>query len=106
MENSSVIPVKHRVASIAGAVAYLAGVVALAVFAVMLWRSYCEGFGCMGKGIAWMAWVAVYALLLVLGFVLRSAGRGAMQRAVRHGLVLQLAAGVALFAWWAWRVAP
>jgi len=36
---------------------YVAAVLALGVCAVLIWRMRCEGFGCMGIGVAWVAWV-------------------------------------------------
>ena len=48
-------------------VLHLLGWAALALVGVGLWRTYCEGFGCIGLEIAWMAWAVAYAALLALG---------------------------------------
>lgn len=81
------------------------GVVFLAVCGVMLWRLYCEGFGCIGTGIAWFAWAIAFVVVLVLGLFARQACAGVVRSMVRHGLMLQVAAGAALLAYWAWRQA-
>ena len=52
--------------------AFVASVLALVVGAVAIWRLRCEGFGCMGIGVAWFAWVVAFAVVLVFGLVLRS----------------------------------
>jgi len=94
----------HRVLAAGAAIAYAAGNTALAVFGFMLWRMHCEGFGCMGKGIAWLAWAAGFAMLLALGLVACRVYRGAGRMALRWILFLQAAAGVALVVYWAtWR---
>lgn len=86
------------------AVAYAVGFVALAVWGAMLWRLYCEGFGCIGKGIAWFAWSIGYAVLLIVGLIAWRACGGRAGRALRYGLAVQAAAGVFLVAYWlAWR---
>ncbi len=98
-------PKTRRVASAATAVLFVAGLVALIVFGIMLWRMYCEGFGCIGKGIAWFAWSAGYAAVLVLGVAARRTYRGTGARYIHIGLILQLVVGAALLAYWASQVA-
>jgi len=93
----------RRVAAAAAAMAYLVAAAALAVTAVMIWRAYCEGFGCIGKGIAWFAWAIAYALALGVGLVARYAYEGPGARWLRRGVMLQLAGGVLLLAVWALR---
>ena len=34
---------------------YVISVMALLAAAVVIWRLYCERFGCMGVGVAWFA---------------------------------------------------
>lgn len=86
------------------AVVYAVAGVALAASGAMLWRLYCEGFGCIGKGIAWFAWSIGYAVVLAVGLVARRACRGRADRRLRYGLAVQVAAGVFLVVYWlAWR---
>lgn len=43
----------------------------LAAAAVWILRLYCEGFGCVGVGAAWVAWTTAYAVVLVISIVVR-----------------------------------
>jgi hypothetical protein len=52
--------------------AFVTSVLALALAAVAIWRLRCEGFGCIGIGVAWFAWVAAFVVVLVGGLVLQS----------------------------------
>ena len=79
---------------------HLLGWVALALFGVELWRTYCEGFGCIGLGIAWMAWAAGYAALLALGLGLWRRPDAGLRRLRNGALVTQLVAGLGLLAYW------
>ena len=81
---------------------HLLGWAALTLFGVELWRTYCEGFGCIGLEIAWMAWAVAYAALLALGLGLGLWRRpDAGLRRLRNGaLVTQLVAGLGLLAYW------
>lgn len=54
------------------AAVYVTAVLALAVTAVLILRLRCESFGCMGVGVAWFAWVAVFLPVLGIGAALRS----------------------------------
>ena len=85
---------------------YAAGALMLTVLGIALWRRYCEGFGCIGKGIAWFACIGGYAVAFGLGYVALRASRGAARHALQWGLWVQAAAGVGLIAYWAvWRSA-
>ena len=84
--------------------AFVASVLALALAGVAIWRLRCEGFGCVGIGVAWFAWVVAFALVLVGGLVLHS--RPSLGKvgviATRGGLVVQaILALVAVAAWFA-----
>lgn len=79
---------------------HLLGWVALALFGVELWRTYCEGFGCIGQGIAWMAWAVAYAALLALGLGLWRRPDAGLRRLRNGALVSQLVAGLGLLAYW------
>lgn len=77
--------------------------VGLLVFgAIGIWRIKCEGFGCTGVGIAWLAWVALFVAVLVVGFVLGSLTSlgAALTRITKFALWLQVAVGAALFVLW------
>jgi energy-converting hydrogenase Eha subunit A len=51
---------------------YVTAVLALTVTALLIWRLRCESFGCMGVGIAWIAWAVTFFPVLAIGIVLRS----------------------------------
>ena len=91
---------------VALAVLYVAALSALAVTASMTWRMYCEGFGCLGKGIAWFAWALGFGVTLLLGWIAHRTYRGAGHGIVRYLVVLQVLAGGALLIYWLqWRFA-
>mgnify|MGYP001476253696 CR=1 FL=1 len=99
---SEVEPPRWRHALLAAvALAYALALPALAYTGVSLWTLYCEGFGCIGTGIAWAMWAAGYAIALLLGVLAWRLWRGPGARLLGPALVLQLAAGAALAAWWA-----
>jgi len=93
-------PAAVRRVVVALVVLHLLGWVALALFGVVLWRTYCEGFGCIGLGIAWMAWVVAYAMLLALGLGLWRRPDAGLRRLRNGALVSQLLAGLSLLAYW------
>jgi hypothetical protein len=81
---------------------FVAGAGALVVFAAYVLRLRCEGFGCTGIGIAWLAWAGVYVPVLALGGVLRGVlppGTG-LRRLVAGSLFALLALGAALLLAW------
>lgn len=84
------------------ALLYLAAVPALAAAALYLGQLRCEGFGCTGVGVAWVAWVMAYVPVLGLGAVLVSgtAAPGPLPRLAKAALWLQLAVGLAAAALW------
>lgn len=95
----------RRRAAAAAAVVHVLGAVSLAFLGISLWRMYCEGFGCIGKGIAWFAWSMAYLVTLAIGSVAARAHRGSGRRVVRSVLALQVAAGLVLVAVWGVRSA-
>jgi cytochrome b subunit of formate dehydrogenase len=103
MRTLSLTPRVRAFAATASAVFYLGGLATLAVSGVMLWRMYCEGFGCIGKGIAWFAWSVGSLVALAIGAVAHRLCRGRWREAVRYALAVQLAAGLGLLAYWALR---
>lgn len=48
---------------------YAFGLAALFAAAVAIFRTYCEGFGCMGIGVMWFGWCVVFAAWLVYGSI-------------------------------------
>lgn len=52
-------------------VIHASGVVAIAVLAFAAWRIRCEGFGCIGVGIAWFGWACLFATWLLVGLLAR-----------------------------------
>lgn len=89
-------------AIVAACALHAAAVVALAVAAVALLRTYCESFGCIGLGIAWMMWVGGFAVALALGAGVRwrSAALSRPRRVAQAALALQLAMGTTLLVVW------
>jgi hypothetical protein len=106
MHTIAIPPKARRVWSGAAAVAYSVAVFVLTASAVALWRMCCEGFGCVGKGIAWFAWAISFLVTLVVGYVARRTYHGAGHTGMRYLLEAQAVAGVALVVYWvAWRAA-
>jgi len=58
--------------------------------ALFAWRLRCEGFGCMGVGIVWMAWAVLAAVCLVLGLSLQSLLKARLARGAQRLLRLTL----------------
>lgn len=82
--------------------AYIAAVLTLLASAAGIWRLRCEGFGCMGIGVAWFAWVASFLVVLGLGLFARSkaAPVASLARATRFAWWFQLAVGALAVAAW------
>jgi len=89
-------------AAIALLALYPALVLALLASAVAIWRLHCEGFGCMGVGVAWFAWVLGFAVVLGIGLLARSkaAASATLAGLCRSLWWLQLLLGAALVAIW------
>lgn len=100
-------PKSPRYFAVLGALVIYIGIVAsLLIFGLSLWGSYCEGFGCMGKGVAWVAWVFCYFFAFGLGYVTQCYCWGLGRKLMSCALVVQVMAGVALVIYWlAWRFA-
>lgn len=81
---------------------YVVLVAALLTAALAIGRLHCEGFGCMGVGVAWVAWVVAYAVVLVVGLMVRgqAAISAGCRRAGKVSWWLQLATGVGLLGLW------
>ena len=84
------------------AVAYIAFVGGLIAWAVDIWNLRCEGFGCTGVGIAWLAWVGLFVPGLALGLVLRmlSSLGTFLAKGTELAFWLQVATGGTLFVVW------
>lgn len=76
--------------------------IALAIAAVFAFRLRCEGFGCTGVGILWLAWVAAYVPVVVGGLLLRAALPHAtlLRRALSASTLALLALGATLAVYW------
>lgn len=62
----------------------------------------CEGAGCNGLDVAWLAWAAAFAVVLSVGALLRTrVPAGLLRRLARFMWWLQWAAGAALAVEWA-----
>ena len=81
---------------------YMAAVVALVAAAIGIWRLRCEGFGCMGIGVAWFAWVVSFFVVLGVGLFARSkaASAASLAQAARVTWWFQLAVGPLAVAVW------
>ena len=78
-------------------------VLVLIACAIALLRTHCESFGCMGIGIAWLAWACGFALMLPIGLLsCRSAKRsGNWLHLARFSMLLQAVIGLTLLCMWA-----
>jgi len=82
-------------------------VLALVWGAVSIWRLRCEGFGCMGVGVAWFAWVIAYVFVLGVGLLTRhkAASVAGLAPTARVTWWLQLAVGaLAAIVWFVKRM--
>lgn len=81
---------------------YIAAVSGLGAAAIGIWRLRCEGFGCMGVGVAWFAWVISFFIVLGIGLLAQGkvASLAGPARATRVSLWIQLAMGAAALAVW------
>ena len=79
------------------------GLGALLIGAIAIFRTYCEGFGCIGIGIMWFAWAGVYAAWLIYGGIAhaRLKEKPAQRQLAGRLIAGQVAVGVALLAYWA-----
>lgn len=82
------------------AAAYLAMAMALAACGVRLWHITCEGFGCTGVGIAWLAWSVVGAAVFGLGWFSHGKQSGQLRKLVFAALLLQACIGLVLVGYW------
>jgi hypothetical protein len=76
---------------------------ALVVFAVYILNARCEGFGCVGIGIAWMMWVVVFCVALIVSLVARSKLQresNSMRRAASITFFTNFLLGAALLAYY------
>lgn len=97
---------EHLVSRVLACV-YAGLVAALAAYAVVILRLRCEGFGCTGIGVAWIAWTAIFVLVFFGGVVLRSQttlGRF-VTRMVRASMWIQMIAAAVLVSIWITRQA-
>lgn len=86
---------------------YVALALILAVAAIAIGRLRCEGFGCTGLGIAWLAWVAAYMVVLVGGIMVRARPTlgTSLARVTSAVVLLQGLCGIGLALVWAARSA-
>ncbi|GAA4998756.1 hypothetical protein FNZ56_12070 [Pseudoluteimonas lycopersici] len=84
---------------------YLAATIVLAICGISLWRTHCEGFGCTGVGIAWLAWCVIYAVVFGFGCFSYIKQSGPLKKTMLVVLVLQGLGAVSLAAYWAYRSA-
>ena len=82
--------------------AYITAVLALVAVAAAIWRLHCEGFGCMGIGVAWFAWVVSFFVVLGVGLLARSkaASVAGLAQAARVAWWFQLAVGALAVVVW------
>lgn len=74
---------------------------ATAVVAVLNFRIRCESFGCMGLGVAWLAWSGLYLVTLIAGLIALLKARDVQKmRSVTWPLLAQLAGGLTLGIYW------
>lgn len=93
---------RHRLLR-AGCALHALGAAATLGGAVYNWRLRCEGFGCIGLGIAWAAWAGVlYAPTLLAGALLARLAPRPAPALLRHAQRALLVLGAGLAAAWAW----
>lgn len=75
---------------------------AIALGAVLIGRLRCEGFGCIGVGVAWLAWVVAFFPVLAIGAALRlrSSPGARLRTLTRLAVWAQLALGLILLGIW------
>lgn len=88
--------------------AFVASVLALALAGVAISRLRCEGFGCVGIGVAWLAWVAVFVVVLASGLGLLSRRELSQfgTRATKGALIGQAILALVAIAAWLAKSAP
>jgi len=81
---------------------HIAAVLALVAAAISIWHLRCEGFGCVGIGIAWFAWVVAFFVVLGVGFFARSraASVAVLALASKAAWWVQLSVGAVAVAVW------
>lgn len=55
--------------------AHVVGVAALIAMAAYTLRLHCESFGCMGIGVMWVAWAALFGIVALIGVASRVQAR-------------------------------
>ncbi|MCH8180930.1 MAG: hypothetical protein IIA02_14255 [Proteobacteria bacterium] len=74
---------------------------ATALAAVASLRIRCEGFGCMGVGVLWLAWTGLYLLTFVVGLLaLLRRPPGSARGPILWPLLGQGLGGLVLAAYW------
>lgn len=84
---------------------YTLGLAALLAAAVAIFRTYCEGFGCMGIGVMWFGWSVVFAAWLAYGSIAYARVKAVpgRRRLMNRLLGGQCIAGALLLGYWAVR---
>ena len=80
----------------------ITSLLAMLASAVYLWQLRCEGFGCMGIGVAWVAWAGASAVMLLVGLWAAHANRtdGLWRQATRAALLGQLLLVLVMLGLW------
>jgi hypothetical protein len=81
---------------------YASTVLALVAGAAGIWSLRCEGFGCVGVGVAWFAWVVTFFVVLGVGLLARSkaASSVGIARVTKVAWWCQLAVGTLAVVTW------
>jgi hypothetical protein len=84
---------------------YALGLGGLLLAAVAIFRTYCEGFGCMGIGVMWLAWSAIFGAWLAYGSIAYARVKAVpgRRRLMNRLLGGQYIAGALLLGYWAYR---
>ena len=82
---------------------FVAVAAALLFGAVALLRTRCEGFGCTGVGIVWLAWAFAYVPTLLCGIVVRGRLKGApgWSAFITAAVISFALLGLSLLVYWA-----
>lgn len=86
-------------------IAYVLCVITMTILGIKLWLLHCEGEGCLGNGIGWIAWSFCFLLMFLLGYLAQRLYRGAGHYILRYILAAQTVVGFALIVYWVnWRL--
>jgi hypothetical protein len=78
------------------------GVLVIAGLGIAAWRIRCEGFGCIGVGVAWFAWTGAFLAWLAFGLIASRLAKGhaGKQPLACISIAVQLLVGLVPLGYW------